>query len=67
MGAPRFRSEGRLSQMTESASVPANWQELDKVYRESRRLWAIETKRPYSRDIDTPDPGELPIIDSEEG
>lgn len=53
--------------MNPTAELPPEWQELDRKYREDRRLWAIETKRPYPGDLNKPDPGELPIIDSEEG
>lgn len=48
-------------------TIPANWQELDRRYREKRRRWARAVGRPYSWDVDKPDPGELPISDSEEG
>jgi len=54
--------------MAESASeVPANWRDLQKAYEDKRRRWARKTGRPYSCDLDKPDPGEIPIIDSEEG
>ena len=47
--------------------IPANWRDLQKAYEEKRRRWARKTGRPYSIDLDTLDPGQLPIIDSEEG
>lgn len=53
--------------MTESASVPANWRDLQKAYEEKRRRWARKVNRPYSWDVEKPDPGQLPISDSEDG
>jgi len=54
--------------MTEPASeIPTNWRDLQKAYEADRRRWARKTGRPYSFDLATPDPGELPISDSEDG
>lgn len=47
--------------------IPANWRDLQKAYEQKRRRWARKVNRPYSCDLDKPDPGEIPIIDSEEG
>ncbi len=53
--------------MSPTAELPPEWQELDRKCREKRRRWARAIGRPYSIDLDSPEPGELPIIDSEEG
>jgi hypothetical protein len=48
-------------------TTPQTAGEKQRAYRLKRRRWAHAIGRPYSLDLDKPEPGELPINDEQEG
>lgn len=40
---------------------------MRRAYSRRRRIWAWKINRPYSRDIDKPEPGVLDLADDEVG
>lgn len=58
---------GAVALAVEAEMTPEDAEKLQRAYLRKRRAWGRKIGRPYSDDIENPDPGELELADPEEG